>query len=165
MPVDYTRRLTGKARSAPANRQLGRALAFVAGATNAGAFLAVHQYTSHMTGVVSSMADSLVLGDFGLAAAGLGALLSFVFGAGLSAVLVNFARRRHLHSQFALPLLLEAALLLLFGLLGARACRRQRAGPGGPARLGVRAAGRQRPLRPGLRRRLFPPPGTAPPTV
>jgi len=120
MPVDYTRRLTGKARSAPANRQLGRALAFVAGATNAGAFLAVHQYTSHMTGVVSSMADSLVLGDFGLAAAGLGALLSFVFGAGLSAVLVNFARRRHLHSQFALPLLLEAALLLLFGLLGAR---------------------------------------------
>jgi uncharacterized membrane protein YoaK (UPF0700 family) len=66
------------------------------------------------------MADSLVLGDFGLAAAGLGALLSFVFGAGPTAVPVNFARRRHLHSQFALPLLLEAALLLLFGPLGAR---------------------------------------------
>lgn len=120
MPIDYARSLTGKDRTRGANRHLGWALAFIAGATNAGAFLAVKQYTSHMTGMVSSMADYLVLGDIHLAAGALGGLLSFLFGAATSAVLVNYARRRQLKSQFALPLLIEAALLLLFGLIGAR---------------------------------------------
>ena len=120
MPIDYARRLTGPDRSRTGNRHLGWALAFIAGATNAGAFLAVRQYTSHMTGVVSSMADSLVLGDLALAASAFGALLSFLLGAATSAVLVNIARRQALKSQFALPLLLEAALMLVFGLIGAR---------------------------------------------
>lgn len=120
MPIAYTRRLTGRTRSTGANRQLGWTLAFVAGATNAGAFLAVQQYTSHMTGMVSAMADNLVLGQLQVAAAAFGALLSFLLGAALSAVLINMARRRGLHSQYALPLLLEAALLLGFGLLGSR---------------------------------------------
>lgn len=119
MPIDYARRLTGKSRTTTGNRQLGWALAFIAGATNAGAFLAVRQYTSHMTGIVSSMADSLVLGQFRTAVAALGALVSFLLGAAVSAVLVNYARRRQLQSEFALPLLLEAGLLLVFGLLGA----------------------------------------------
>lgn len=120
MPIDYARRLTGKDRTHGGNRHLGWSLAFIAGATNAGAFLAVKQYTSHMTGMVSSMADSLVLGDFQLAAGALGGLLSFLLGAATSAVLINYARRRQLKSQFALPLLVEAGLLLLFGLIGAR---------------------------------------------
>jgi len=118
MPIDYARRLTGRDRSVNANRQLGWTLAFIAGATNAGAFLAVKQYTSHMTGMVSSMADQLVLGDFPLAASAFGALISFIVGAATSAVLINYAKRRGLKSQFAMPLLLEAALLLLFGLIG-----------------------------------------------
>ena len=120
MPLNYVRRLTGRDRTAHANQQLGCALAFVAGAANAGGFLAVKQYTSHMTGVVSAMADDLVLGDFGLVLSGLGALLCFVMGAACSAVLINFARRRRLSSEYAMPLLLEAALLICFGLLGAR---------------------------------------------
>jgi uncharacterized membrane protein YoaK (UPF0700 family) len=120
MPIDYARRLTGRTRATQANRHLGFTLAFVAGATNAGAFLAVRQYTSHMTGVVSSMADSLALGDVALVASGVGALVSFVVGAGTSAIMVNFARRRKLQSEFAFPLLLEAVLLLCFGLLGAQ---------------------------------------------
>jgi len=120
MPIEYARRLTGRQRSSDSNRHLGFALAFVAGATNAGAFLAVRQYTSHMTGLVSSMADHLVLGDLELALGALGGLLSFVAGAAASAILVNYARRRQWHSEFAVPLLLEALLLLGFGLLGAR---------------------------------------------
>lgn len=111
MPIAYARRLTGADRTTAANRQLGWALAFVAGATNAGAFLAVRQYTSHMTGMLSSMADYLVLGDIALAASAFGALLFFILGAATSAVLVNYARRRRLKSQYALPLLLEAAPL------------------------------------------------------
>jgi uncharacterized membrane protein YoaK (UPF0700 family) len=120
MPIDYARALTGRERSARANRHLGVTLAFVAGAANAGGFLAVHQYTSHMTGMVSAMADNLALGDYGLVLAGAGGLLSFVLGAMCSAFMVNYARRQHMHSTFALPLLLEAVLMLCFGMLGSR---------------------------------------------
>ncbi|MDN7907312.1 YoaK family protein [Burkholderia diffusa] len=118
MPAQYFRGLTGKHRSAAANRQLGFSLAFVAGATNAGGFLAVKQYTSHMSGIVSAIADQTALGDVRLVLAGVGSLVSFLVGAGCSAVLVNWGRRRGLQSQYVLPLLVEAALLLLFGLLG-----------------------------------------------
>ena len=120
MPLNYSRKLAGKTRSQAADNQLGLVLCFVAGATNAGGFLAVQQYTSHMTGIVSAMADDLALGAYSLALGGLGALLSFVLGAACSAVMVNYSRRHDLHSAYALPLLLEATLLLCFGLLGAQ---------------------------------------------
>lgn len=120
MPVNYARRLIGRERTVDANRHLGFALAFVAGATNAGGYLAVRQYTSHMTGVVSSMADHLALGEAGLVLYGAGSLLSFVAGAASSALMVHWARRHQLHSEYALPLLVESSLMLCFGLLGAR---------------------------------------------
>ncbi|MDE2080792.1 MAG: DUF1275 domain-containing protein [Burkholderiales bacterium] len=118
MPIHYARSLTSPQRSARANRHLGFALAFVAGATNAGAFIAVGLYTSHMTGIVSSLADDVAQWRWVLARNALGAVASFVAGAATSAVLINFARRRGLRSEFAWPLLLEGLLLLLFGLLG-----------------------------------------------
>jgi uncharacterized membrane protein YoaK (UPF0700 family) len=118
MPAHYFRALTGKNHSAVADRQLGFSLAFVAGATNAGGFLAVKQYTSHMSGVVSAIADQTALGDLSLVLAGAGSLISFLAGAACSAVLVNWGRRQRLHSRYALPLLVEAVLLLCFGLLG-----------------------------------------------
>jgi len=118
--VDYVRALTAQARSTRANRHLGFALAGVAGAMNAGGFLAVHQYTSHMTGIVSSAADNLALGAVDLVLDALGAILSFLLGAACTAILVNYGRRRSLASEYALPLLFEAMLLLAFGVLGAR---------------------------------------------
>lgn len=121
MPIQYLRRLSGRDRSADANRQLALFLAFNAGAANAGGFLAVHQYTSHMSGIVSAMADDLALGNLALLLAGLGALLSFLSGAATSAILINWGRRRTLQSEYALALLLEALLLLLFGALGTEA--------------------------------------------
>jgi uncharacterized membrane protein YoaK (UPF0700 family) len=120
VPIHYARSLLGHARSPRANRHLGMALAFVAGAINAGGFLAVHQYTSHLTGVISSAADNLALGAFDLALDGLGAVLAFLLGAACTAIAVNFGRRRGLASVYALPLLIEAILLLAFGVLGAR---------------------------------------------
>jgi uncharacterized membrane protein YoaK (UPF0700 family) len=119
MPINYARRLTGGARTAHADRQLGLVLAFVAGAINAGGFLAVAQYTSHMTGIVSAMADHLALGAYSLLGEAVGALLAFVAGAACSSAMVNYARQRRLSSIYAFPLLLEAALLLCFGVLGA----------------------------------------------
>ncbi|HUG26051.1 YoaK family protein [Piscinibacter sp.] len=111
--------LTTRVRTRRANRQLGALLAFVAGAVNAGGFVAVQRYTSHMTGLVSAIADDLVLGQAVLAMAGVSSLFAFVGGAATTAVLINWARRRQLQGEFALSLMLEAVLLLVFGLLGA----------------------------------------------
>ncbi len=123
MPVEFGRRLTGVSRSDRSNQLLGMVLAFVAGATNAGAFLAVRQYTSHMTGVLSSFADALVLREWSVALSAVGALVSFTSGAAVCALLVNYGRRRQRQSVFAAPLLLEATLMLAFGVLGARLAR------------------------------------------
>ena len=126
MPINYARRLTGGLRTAHADRQLGLALAFVAGAINAGGFLAVAQYTSHMTGIVSALADHLALGAYDLLWSGIGALVSFLLGAVCSSAMVNYARQRRMSSLYAYPLLLEAVLLLCFGIFGARLSSIQR---------------------------------------
>ena len=118
MPIQYVRSLSGRKRSKESNRHLGFTLAFIAGATNAGAYRAVKLYTSHMTGMVSSMADNVVLGNSDLALSSFGGIISFLSGAATTAIMVNLARRRHMHSEFAFPLLLEALLMLCFGLLG-----------------------------------------------
>ncbi len=119
MPIPYLRRLTGSNRSQTANRQLAHFLAFIAGAANAGGYVAVKQYTSHMSGIVSAMADATAVRDLGWLAAGTSALLAFLAGAACTAILVNWGRRRDLNSEYALPLMVEAGLLLCFGLTGA----------------------------------------------
>ena len=106
-------------RSPEANLRLGLVLTFVAGASNAGGFLAVGSYTSHMTGIVSSVADDLVLGNMTLALAGVVCLMAFMAGAMCTAMLVNWGLRQRLHSSYSLPLLLESVALLVFGLFGA----------------------------------------------
>lgn len=119
MPISYLASLTASERSARANLHLGASLAFVAGALNAGGFLAIGQYTSHMTGMVSSAADNLVLGEITLVVTALLSILSFVLGASCTAVMVNYTRRNSERNAYAPPLLLEAALLLVFGVMGA----------------------------------------------
>lgn len=111
--------LSHRIRSKVANRRLGAVLAFVAGAINAGGYMAVHRYTSHMSGIVSSIADDLVLGNIVLALSGVISLVSFILGAATTAVLINWARRKNLHSEFAASLMFESILLFLFALLGA----------------------------------------------
>lgn len=113
------RLLANRHRTPSTNRALGLLLAFNAGAVNAGGFLVLQMYTSHMTGFTSQLADALVLGDVRLFLNALGAVLAFLAGAAVCAVLVNWSRQHHLHSVFALPLLLEAALMFPFGLMGA----------------------------------------------
>jgi uncharacterized membrane protein YoaK (UPF0700 family) len=119
MPLHYFRQLSGSKRDNRSDRHLGYILAFVAGAVNAGGFLAIGHYTSHMSGIVSSMADDFALGNVPLALAAFVAWFAFLLGAATTTLLINWARRRQLHSQYALSILLESALLLLFGLAGA----------------------------------------------
>src|SRR5271170_5724078 len=102
MPLFYLRRLTGSKRTESANRHLARYLAFVAGATNAGGFLAVRQYTSHMSGIVAAMADNLAQGSVPLMFSGLAAVLSFLLGAFLTTLFVRWARQHELESEYAL---------------------------------------------------------------
>lgn len=112
--------MEGSLRSESLNRQLAWAMAFVAGAVNAGGFLAVSHYTSHMTGVVSSMADELAVGDMTTVLAALAMMLSFMAGAFVCTTLISFGQRRRMRSRYALTLLLEAALMLVFGFMGNR---------------------------------------------
>ncbi|WP_367604092.1 YoaK family protein [Teichococcus rhizosphaerae] len=102
---------------------LSLCLAAVAGAVNAGGFLLVGAYTSHMSGIVSAMADHLVLGAMPVVLAGLLALLAFTAGAGVSAVLINRGRRRGRRNPYLVPLRLEAGLLLAGGGVGWLAAR------------------------------------------
>ncbi len=100
-------------------RQLGASMAFIAGALNAGGFLAVHRYTSHMSGIVSGMADHLALGEVRLALSLLVMLVCFVLGAMHSTWLILWARRQRLRGGYGVSMMEEAGLLLVFGLLGA----------------------------------------------
>jgi uncharacterized membrane protein YoaK (UPF0700 family) len=102
-----------------ANLRLGCTLCAIAGATNAGGFLAVGQYTSHMSGILSSVADNLILGQFQLAIAGVALVVTFLCGSMTTAWMVNWSQRRQMRSAFARPLLVEAGLLLVFGIFGA----------------------------------------------
>lgn len=119
MPINYLASLTASERTARANLHLGASLAFVAGALNAGGFLAIGQYTSHMTGMLSSAADFLILGNFPVVVTAFLSILSFVLGAVSTALMVNYSRRNGARNIYMTPLLIEAALLLVFGLMGA----------------------------------------------
>ncbi len=113
------RYLMGRHRAPSTNSTLGLLLAFNAGAVNAGGFLVLDMYTSHMSGFASQVADALVLGSSTLLLNGMGALLAFISGAAVCAMLVNWARQNQVRNVYALPLLIEAALMLVFGLMGA----------------------------------------------
>jgi uncharacterized membrane protein YoaK (UPF0700 family) len=118
MPAHYLAKLSSPKRTAQSNLHLGVALASIAGALNAGGFLAVGQYTSHMTGMLSTAADDLILGKFLPAFAALFMLLAFTWGAACTALMVNYAKRNKMRYIYTPVLLLEAILLLVFGLVG-----------------------------------------------
>lgn len=113
---NLSRTLTGRKRSRKADMHLGVTLAFIAGAINAGGFLAIGQYTSHMTGIVSAIADYIVLNKISAVLQCFSFLLSFIAGAASSAMIINWARARQFYSEFASALMLEGVLLLIFGV-------------------------------------------------
>jgi uncharacterized membrane protein YoaK (UPF0700 family) len=93
-------------------------LAFTAGAINAGGFVAAGRYSSHMTGILSSTADALVVGKISLLIGGMFSLLAFVAGAITSTMQISWARRTQLHAEHAWSLVIEASLLLVVGIYG-----------------------------------------------
>jgi len=120
IPLDPHLLTSHKARSKHLNRQLAWSLAFVAGAVNAGGYLAVELYTSHVTGAVAKISDQLVLGNTALALEGVGIVVCFGLGAFFSTLLISYGRRHRFKSHYALSLMIEAGLMVVFGLIGAR---------------------------------------------
>ena len=118
MPINYLALLTSPRRTARSNLHLGVTLAFVAGALNAGGFLAIGQYTSHMSGIVSSAADNLVLGNVVLTMSALLSHFAFVGGSASTSLLVSYARRHAFTYIYTPTLIFEAFLLLVFGFVG-----------------------------------------------
>lgn len=115
--ISYIFSLAQRQRTRQSNRHLAYILTLVAGAVNAGGYFAVEQYTSHMTGIVSSMADHVAVFKFEMALSGLAALLAFISGAACSSLLVGWGMRTDKQGAYALPLMLEAFLLICFGLM------------------------------------------------
>jgi len=113
----YGRALTGAERSTRGNRHLAFVMAFVAGAINAVGFVAVAIYTSHMTGMTASVSDHIAVGEWRLIIPPGTAIVSFILGAASTAILFNWMRRRETAGRFAVVLVLESLLILLFGLL------------------------------------------------
>ncbi|CUR57870.1 conserved membrane hypothetical protein [metagenome] len=113
----YLLTVAGPVRSPAHNVQLAALLALNAGVLNSVGFVAVSVYTSHMTGLTASVADHLVLGGSAIVLTGLLGIATFLAGAAACALLFNWGRRRGLRGRYANVLVLEALLVLLFGLL------------------------------------------------
>ena len=111
-PVSFFK-LAAKRRNPARNWQLGIVLAFIAGFVNAGGFFLVGRYTSHMTGLLSEVADMSATGNLWIAVILVGFIGCFVAGSTVTTMMVLISRRFALHAQFSLPLLVEAALLSL----------------------------------------------------
>ena len=110
------RRLTARDRSATANWQLAALLAFTAGTVDVSGYLALRQFTSHMSGLVAAMAADIATQGFRAFTQPAVVLSCFLAGAASCAVLVNWERRRNRESLFAVPVLLEALLLASLAL-------------------------------------------------
>jgi len=105
----------GRDRSRYLNRQLAWPLAFVAGAVNAGGYMAIGIYTSHTTGSLSKAMDEAAVGRFGSALFYLGIIAAFMLGASAATFFIHFGHRSRFRSPYGGALFIEALLLLLFG--------------------------------------------------
>lgn len=108
------RALVAHRRSAGNDLVLATILAGIAGAANAGGFFALGQYTSHMTGYLSQLADNLAIANFWISFISALAISAFISGAGFSTILINWAREKASHQQYAWPLAIQGAFMVCF---------------------------------------------------
>lgn len=110
--------LAAHRRATASNGGLATILAGIAGCANAGGFMALGHYTSHMTGYLSQLADSVVIGNLTLVIDSVAAISLFVAGAAVSAILINWARQNRPTAQYALPIGLQGLLFFGFAVVG-----------------------------------------------
>ena len=107
----------GSTRTDQFDRRLAASLAAIAGALNAAAFHAVGFFSGNMTGNVSILSDRIASGQTVVALGFLAIIISFVFGAIVSSLLINAGRRQKMVGIYAYSIMLEAVLLALLGII------------------------------------------------
>ncbi|AMY70225.1 YoaK family protein [Frigidibacter mobilis] len=113
-PVRSARLLVAHRRSSGNDLILATVLAAIAGAANAGGFFALGQYTSHMTGYLSQLADNVAVLNQKIALTSGLAISAFIAGAGFSTILINWARSCASRQQYAWPLVIQGGFMLCF---------------------------------------------------
>ncbi|MBN9335266.1 YoaK family protein [Devosia sp.] len=95
--------------------QLAVLFAAIAGALNAAGFQAAGFFSANMTGNASSFSDHMALGDWPLA--GLFALFiaTFILGAMVSGLLIQWGGARGSRAKYAYGIVLEGTVVLLLG--------------------------------------------------
>ena len=106
-------------RTPETDRTLGILLAAIAGSLNAGGFLLLSQYTSHMTGHLSNMSGGLVFSNLIMLLDSLAAVTGFVLGAALSAAMIAWGQLNNSRLCYALPLGVQGVLLAALALISA----------------------------------------------
>jgi len=108
--------ITDEERSPALNSVLGTTCAFIAGGINAGGFMAIGRYTSHVTGIVSESTLFLIQHNWVNAAQILGLVIGFGSGAAFAAYTIQLARYFKFKNPFAIALMSSGTTLLLLGL-------------------------------------------------
>lgn len=114
----HARLVAAHHRTRSSDRNLATILAGVAGCANAGGFIMLGGYTSHMTGYLSQVADNIVLQNLHLVVQSVYALAMFVCGSAFSAIAINWARQHQHRRQYALPIGLQGGMFLCLAALG-----------------------------------------------
>lgn len=117
--IAYARAIKGQNRTPESDAALATFLAGIAGAANAGGFILLGSYTSHMTGYLSQLADNIVLQNMGLVMISTIAIACFVLGAAGAAFAINWARHNRPAQQYSLTIGLQGGLFLVLAGLGA----------------------------------------------
>ncbi|MCL4067352.1 DUF1275 domain-containing protein [Pseudomonas sp. GX19020] len=117
-PLQSARIILGHRRSAGADLLLATVIAFTAGAANAGGFFALGQYTSHVTGYLSQLADHLVVAEWWICLVAVIAIGAFVSGAAFCSALIHWARLHLPGRQYAVSVAVQGVCLMLFATGG-----------------------------------------------
>lgn len=117
-PLRTARTVVSYRRSSGNDLILATFLAAIAGASNAGGFFALGQYTSHMTGYLSQLADGLAILNLWIAFVSCLAISAFITGAVFSTVIINWSRERAVRQQYAWPLAVQGGFMLCFSFGG-----------------------------------------------
>lgn len=105
-----------EAHSLQQQARLAITLSWVAGYTNILTLLVCGQATSHVSGTASQLGFDVAAGKWTTGAYMLALLVTFFFGAALSGILMEGARKRQWESIYVLPMAVEGVLLAIFAI-------------------------------------------------
>jgi uncharacterized membrane protein YoaK (UPF0700 family) len=110
------RHITDTERSPYLDAALGSTCAFISGGINAGGFIIIGRYTSHVTGIISESAGFIVTHNWSDALQVLGLIFGFFCGATLASYTIHVARYWQFKNPFALAIMSSGIILIFLGL-------------------------------------------------